>query len=80
MAVPEGAVRNWTLGYDYLVVEEPSTWEEARQGCFKRRYGLASIISAEENAFIGSIVPPEMCKSVLHITGVKRSMNVRDIS
>jgi hypothetical protein len=43
----------------YLFVPIPMTWEQARAWCQERGGHLVTITSAEENTFVGSLVPQE---------------------
>ena len=49
-------IRSWTLGYDYLFVNQWQTWEGARQACLQRGLYLARIESEEEANFIWDLV------------------------
>ena len=48
----EGWVYNPANGYCYFFEERGGTWSEGREFCFEAGADLATIHSAEENAFI----------------------------
>ena len=50
------------LGFEYLLIPEKRTWEEARGGCVDRGYGLAKIESAEEFVYIRHLIISDECK------------------